>query len=92
MRSIPARELDEEYAYYLVEPYGEEWRQTGEICATVVNAAGAYEREPLEAEDFLPVRLPKRRQSIDEQETIFDAAVAYGRGLTRRGTHHVDDR
>lgn len=33
-------QFDEWMAYSLVEPFGEEWRQTGEQCAATLNAQG----------------------------------------------------
>lgn len=54
---MTAPELAEWRAFYVVEPFGEEWRQTGEVAAMIGNAAGGKRNGgSFSFRDFLPVK------------------------------------
>lgn len=72
---MSAAELAEWQAYYVCEPFGEDWKQTSYLCSMVGNAAGGHRRGKFEPEDFLPVKptiaQTAKRQSSDEMLAIF---------------------
>lgn len=54
---MTAAEFTDWQAFYRVEPFGDEWRQTGEICAMVGNAAGGKRNGgSFTPRDFLPIK------------------------------------
>ena len=51
--SMPVELFKEWMAFYMIEPWGDEWRRTGRLTALMVAAAGAKVEGELE-EKFLP--------------------------------------
>ena len=46
--------LDEWIAYYMVEPFGDDWEQAGTVAAAAANAMRGKEDEMVGPEDFIP--------------------------------------
>lgn len=59
--------------FYRLEPFGEEWLQAAMVTQRVHNA---HYRSPVEIEELLPVRPPRRAQSPRECGQAFLAIVA----------------
>ena len=65
------------YAHYLVEPWGDEWRQTAMIVETVANQMSRYfafklktanVQNLVKAEDVIPrLRFPSEPQKVERQ-------------------------
>ena len=54
---MTSTELAEWMAFYCVEPFGDEWKQTGLLCSMVGNAAGGKRGgRQFTYRDFLPVK------------------------------------
>lgn len=75
-------------AYSLVEPFGEDWRQTAELCATQLNCMGGKKSGgAFRASDmhFMPrLETPEELAAVEEAR----AWRAYGnrfRGLNQQG-------
>ncbi len=59
--------------FYLLEPFGDEWRQTGKLCASVSNSFGGKEGGgKFKESDFMPTEMA-REQSSEEMEAILMA-------------------
>lgn len=57
LAQMSAAELAEWLAFYRIEPFGEPWRQTGEVCAMIGNANGGKRGGgKFSFHDFLPIR------------------------------------
>jgi len=84
---MSAAELAEWQAFYRVEPFGEAWQQTGQICAMIGNAAGGKRGGgKFAARDFWPVRplIQTKRQTAGQILSVFKMlAEATGQ---KRGT------
>lgn len=48
---MTARQLEEWKAFWELEPFGDEWRQTGVLAAAVTQP---YTKKPIEPETFMP--------------------------------------
>lgn len=73
---MTARQFAEWQAYYACEPFGMDWEQTANLCATVVAAAGGKCRPEM----FLPVKRPSVEQSPAQQMAIFRLLAAVNGG------------
>jgi hypothetical protein len=72
---MPARLFHEWMAYERLEPFGQDWLQTGVIASTVANSQRDPEQQPA---PFLPPDfMPAYETAEDEQEVDADALVAY---------------
>jgi hypothetical protein len=77
LASISSAELTEQYAFYILEPYGQEWLQTAQQCAMAGNAAGGKKGGgKFNTDDFMPTKPPKRKQSPSEILNIFKVFAA----------------
>lgn len=72
LRTSDSRELAEEMAFYLIEPYGHECLGRAMGAAASLNAMGAK----VKPVDLLPVRPPVRKQSPDKMARMFRAMAA----------------
>lgn len=55
LESISGQALAEWMAYAGLEPFGQEWLQTGTVAATIVNMnRDPKKSDPVEATDFIP--------------------------------------
>ena len=70
---IDSYELSEWMAYDRLSPIGDEWRQTGLICATTANV-WKTKGKPLDAEDFMPI--VKAPQTPTEARRAFEGMLA----------------
>jgi hypothetical protein len=57
--------------FYLLEPFGDEWRQTAKLCQIVANTQGNKTKE----NEFMPTEM-SREQSAEEMEQVLMAAMA----------------
>lgn len=81
LRAMPAGMLDEWYAYYRLEPWGEAWECMAAGTTTVANeiraiasAFGGGNFEPIEPEQLIPHRCDEtRKKSLEAVETALDA-------------------
>jgi len=69
-----SREIEEWFAFYNIEPYGDEWRQHGQTAMYIAAAHGA---KNVKIEDFMP--LPKK-QSAEEVFGVFAVLHDYLKG------------
>lgn len=55
-RRMSSRELSEWMAFYELEPFGNDWHQTGTIASVIANVNRDPKKRatPFEAEDFIP--------------------------------------
>ncbi len=68
MRRMSAVEFRKHQAFYLIEPYGEEWRQTAELKAQFANAFGGKQGGgQFKWQEMMPVPY---RQTAAEMEHI----------------------
>lgn len=86
LESIDSRELSEWAAFADVEPFGDDWRRSGEIAAILHNVHRKKESPPVTAEDCMPVKRQQRHQSPTQVIAIFKALAA------RQEITHGDDR
>jgi hypothetical protein len=84
--SIDSRELSEWAAFADMEPFGDDWRRTGEIGAILHNVHRKKEAPAVTAEDMMPIKRQERYQSPQQVIAIFKA-IAAQQALT-----HGDDR
>jgi hypothetical protein len=74
LEQISPKLFDEWAAYCMIEPFGEDWRQTAEICATQLNSVGGGKVSGglFTAKDmpFMP------REQTDETEEIANEKIA----------------
>jgi hypothetical protein len=68
--------------YWLIEPFGCEWWQHAELCATIANYAGRVlpDKKHLSVWDFMPTKQPKAQgptttEQVDRMEAAFRAVV-----------------
>lgn len=66
-----SRDIEEWFAFYRLEPYGDEWRQSGQVAAYIAAANGARNAQ---IEDFMP--LP-RRQTPQEVFDVFSQLFSW---------------
>jgi len=76
LNEMSAAELAEWIAFYTVEPFGEDWKQTSYVCTMTGNASGGKRGgKPFEPSDFLPVkpsiRHTAKRQTPEQMLNIF---------------------
>lgn len=80
LASIDSRELTEWAAFADLEPFGDEWRRTGEIAALLHNVHRREGADPVTAEAYMPLRDPQtsaaRPQTGAQVLTIFRALAA----------------
>lgn len=84
---MSASELSEWLAFYRVEPFGEPWRATGEVCAMIGNANGGKRGGgKFSFHDFLPIRplirhtVSAMRQTGAQMLAIFRSLAVPGKG------------
>lgn len=64
-------------AFYQLEPFGEEWRQTATICARVGNSAGGKGKGvPFTIWDTMPVKEYRPPQTGEQILSIFKSLAA----------------
>jgi hypothetical protein len=66
---MPVGLFQEWMAFYMLEPFGDEWRRTGRLTALMAAAAGAKVDGELE-EKFLPTGGIYRGMNQDEQQML----------------------
>lgn len=66
-RRMSSHELTEWMAFYELEPFGDEWRQTASITSLMANVNRDTKKrtQPYEIEDFMPID----RTTTEEAET-----------------------
>lgn len=78
--SLDSRELTEWMALHDIEPFGDDWRRTGEIAAILHNVHRKEAAEPVTAEAYMPLRNPRtsatRPQTGQEVLTLFRGLAA----------------
>lgn len=60
-------------AFYGVEPFGDEWRQTGTIAAA---SRSPYTKKAEDPSDFFPFRPRKPAQTVAEQIAVLQQIAA----------------
>ncbi len=73
LREVDSREITEWMAFYMLEPFGQEWMQAGTIAAEVYRSFTGKKRKP---QDYLPVKPPEQEQDGNLMATIFRAFAA----------------
>ena len=77
VRSMSVDEFAEWQAFYQLEPFGEDWRQTAYVCTMIGNGNGGRGvGRPYRPRDFLPVHPPSRQQSPEEMIAVFRQLAA----------------
>ena len=69
LRELSSREISEWMAFYELEPFGDEWRQTGTIAAAAV-APYAKAGVTVKPEQFMPIR-PETEDEPIEDDAMF---------------------
>jgi hypothetical protein len=73
VREEPITDIREAMAFYLLEPFGDEWRQTARICQTTGSAFGAKVKEA----EFMPTEMSRELdQTEDEMDQMLRSALA----------------
>lgn len=62
---IDSREFAEWFAEYLIEPWGDEWKQTASINATMINVNC---KRKVKVENCMPGMVTKQGQSVEEMQ------------------------
>ncbi len=90
---MSAAELAEWRAYYELEPFGEDWKQTAYLCSLIGNSAGGKRNgKAFTPDDFLPtkpqsrsgpvsgsaIRNGARRMSGEQMLSMFRAMATSG--------------
>lgn len=83
MRSISYEQLCEWIAFHNLEPIGDEWRQTGMICATMANVWAGKQGKMLSPEDFMPIA--RRRVDLTPAQTVVAIRSLFGH-IKKRAT------
>jgi hypothetical protein len=73
---MTARQFAEWVAYYGIEPFGEDWKQTGEIASLLYNAHRSSDARASTPADFMPIRRDEAELTGDQLLAAFDFAVA----------------
>lgn len=73
-REMDVVEFREWMGFYLLEPFGDEWRQTARTCQVAGSAFGGKLKES----DFMPTEMSKDtgEQSSDEMEQLLRANLS----------------
>lgn len=66
---MPRASVDLLLSYYLLEPWGDDWRQTSTIATEIYNSAGYVDSRTgdpvkLDSEFFVPVRPPGKPRKV----------------------------
>jgi len=64
-------------AYWRLEPFGDDWRQSAEVAAAV---SRQWAKEPVRADDFLP---PGAARTTDRPQTDAEQVAEMDRFLTQ---------
>jgi hypothetical protein len=83
-QQIDRHQFREWIAFFELEPYGDEWRQTATIAAL---ALAPWSKKPIRPDDILDDAFPqrRRRQTPQQIERIF---LAFGAQLEARQKNH----
>lgn len=73
LSTISVEQFDEWKGFYQLEPWGEEWMQTGFICASIFTAMTGEEFNP---KRFLPVQQPEAGDPI--AAALYKLAAIHG--------------
>lgn len=60
-------------AFYAIEPFGDEWRQTGTIAAA---SRSTYAKKIEQPTDFYPFRQRKPAQTVEQQIAVLNKITA----------------
>lgn len=74
LESISGEQLIEWIAFYQLEPFGDEWRQTGRICANIVNPYLQKGAKAATDEDFMPLAKRSRQSKADIKHRLLSLA------------------
>jgi len=71
---MSSAQISEWMAYYNLEPFGDDWRQTGVVAGVIanVNRDAKKKRRPYEPEDFMPIT--KRQEQAQSPEILLAKA------------------
>ncbi len=90
MRSVPSDVIDEWIAFYMVEQFGDEWRQTATIAAEInfanaVNVASRVGEMPeiRTVDSFMPVptdgeAMIGTKRALSAEETQWSMMIGFG--------------
>ena len=67
---MDAKEFGEWIAFHNIEPFDDDWRQTGMIAAATQNI-WRTKGKPLEPEDFMPIKKQHREVDAAQQHARF---------------------
>ena len=74
LQKMSSREFAEWMAFHGIEPFGDEWRQTGMACSVQANVWKG-KGKAFSVEDFMPVSVRHEEKSVGEQHKGFRAGV-----------------
>lgn len=74
LAEIDSAELAEWEAFYALEPFGQDWLQTGMLAAVNANCHGGNRGKPFAPEDFTPQLRQHRAQTLEDFVAVFMAA------------------
>lgn len=70
LRENDSQDITELMAFYMVEPFGQEWLQTGTVSAEVRRVMTG---QKIKAEAYLPIQPPDIGQTPDQMASLFRA-------------------
>lgn len=73
---MPVDEYRNWMGFYLIEPFGDDWRRTAKLCATMAAAFGNKAKEA----DFMPTELSRQQSSGDMEQALLAAMAGVPHG------------
>lgn len=73
---MPVDEYRKWMGFYLIEPFGDEWRQVSRMCSTMAGAFGGKIKEA----EFMPTELSKTQSSADMEQALMAAMAGVPNG------------
>jgi len=80
---LTPEQVDEWWAYYVTEPFGDDWERTAMLCAITANTSGAT-RKSLKVKDFMPTfnlgteQPAKKRRGLSGQQALDALKTRFG--------------
>jgi len=86
---VTPEQIDQWWAYYTIEPFGEPWQHTGLLAAVIQNTTASKRSQVSQPADFMP---QFDLGTTDNQSKILDAeqelAARYGSNIRSRDQRH----
>ena len=82
LKNMSWTEFEAWMIFHNVEPFGDDYRQTGRICASIYNASGNMKKS-IDEDNFLPIHKAKLsvEQQLERWASLPDDEITYGEKL-----------